>query len=151
MSDTSLMSVSNRMRRYRSGITWVVGVVMVIIIMRMCITHLIDGVGLIPYIKTIRPGMSYEKVSTIIPSRYVVSNRYECTSFASGTYITMNGVRCVSCIYLGSPPSDASPIVGALATAEICTIYFDSEDKVVGMDYSSSGGSWRPRWGRKIY
>lgn len=106
--------------------------------------------SLVPYLKQIQPGMTYDQVRKIIPPQFIISEKEPCWNIVMNAWVVYTSARAASEIYLGAPPRDVSLIEAALVSGESGRVYFDKDDKIIGIYYNtSSAGRWSPRWGVK--
>jgi hypothetical protein len=92
------------------------------------------------HLAKIKPGMTYAEVARRIPRSMARDGKQPCTSLTSGIYLVSSNALVASelrCTELFFP----------LNSATYAVVYFDRQDKVVGLYYSSSGGRWKPKWG----
>jgi hypothetical protein len=91
----------------------------------------------------ISPGMTYAEVARIIPKRMVRDGKRPCSVLTSGIYLVDSNALVAS-------EMTCSEMFFPLNSATYGMVYFDRQDKVVGIRYSSSGGHWKPKWGVKV-
>lgn len=95
-----------------------------------------------PVLRKVAPGMTYTEVSRFVPSRFVQSKRLPRSQAPRGTYLVVPNADVVSYMSLRS-------VVSLLHPAEKAEVYFNADDQVVGIRYSSESGRWAPRWESK--
>jgi hypothetical protein len=101
------------------------------------------GRELCTYFDRLRPGMTYEEVTQLIPSGMIYNGKQSCRSVVWRTVLVRSNALPAFEIYCSGP---AKPLLGV----EAGRIYFDQQDRLIGAWYSSSGvgpGIWKPRWG----
>ncbi len=93
------------------------------------------------YFNRLRPGMTYSEVTNLLPQT-MYTTRYACTSAVWQTVLVRSNAIPASELPC---QGNSYPLLGG---AEVGTVYFDDHDRLVGANYSSSGGGgWSPRWG----
>lgn len=93
-------------------------------------------------LRRVEPGMTEDDVLSLVPMVGVrVKQKGAPTFVSSGTTLVAPEVNCVSQVILNA--------TGLLSPGEYGVVYFDQNCKVVGLRYSSSGGPWRPKWGKR--
>ena len=98
-----------------------------------------------PVLNRISPGMSYERVITIIPQRHIRSTRIWDSWVPSNAYFAHTNAQVCSHLYITS-------VITLFTPDEVAFIYFDREDCVTGVYYNTSSGNrfWKPKWARRI-
>ena len=100
------------------------------------------GRNLSRYLNQVSPGMSYEDVRELIPSglvlkeRATVDGQHKVSIF---TYLIEPDIRPVSFMCLG--------FRGLFPKEDRAYIYFDGDDKVVGVQAALEREGWAPSWG----
>ena len=96
-----------------------------------------------PVLNKVHPGMNYEEVLRMVPSRLVREERSHCTNIPIGSFMVATNTTATTYMYIAST-------VSWIESMEVGRIYFDSNDKVVAVYFSSDGGRWAPRWGLEV-
>jgi hypothetical protein len=94
------------------------------------------------YFDRLKPGMTYAEVTRLIPPG-MNNGKQLCTYVNSGSVVVRSNVLPTYELDCKGP---AEPLLGI----EVGTIYFDQQDRLIGVNYGSSGvgpGVWEPRWG----
>jgi hypothetical protein len=96
-----------------------------------------------PYLEEITPGMKYEAVLNVMPNRFIKDQK---TSKKKGR---PNGA------VFTSPNKEVEYYMvlaysGWILKGEYAEIFFDSNDEVIGVFYTSTERFWKPNWGQVI-
>jgi len=90
----------------------------------------------------IEPGMGSAQVARIIPRSFVIIEGQINPGTPVGTFLVASNAHCVT----RSCYADRSLLIAD----DYAEIYFDEFNAVVGIRYSSSSLSWKPKWGYEI-
>jgi len=99
---------------------------------------------LLTYFERLEPGMTYSEAMQIIPRKMIAVEKRHCTNVVWRTVLVHTNA---------TPNSEVvcRDAFGFLPVFETGDIYFDKEDKLIGVYYNSSGigggAFWKPKWG----
>lgn len=94
------------------------------------------------YLNQIKPEMTYAEVRKIVPAMLILRARGQLKGGDDPSlfaYLLDPDVKISSYMQLGYR--------GLFPKEDTARIFFDSEDKVVGIDFSLEKGGWVPSWG----
>ena len=98
-----------------------------------------------PPLKRVSPGMTFDMVLSIIPQRFIRSPKSWNAWIPKDTFMSIgNGARTNAAYYLY-----ITSIPALFTEDEVSKIFFDENDKAIGIYYCSSTGNgyWRPpKW-----
>lgn len=98
-----------------------------------------------PPLKRVSPGMTYDMVLSKIPQRFICSPKNSNAWIPQNTFMSIdNGARTNAAYYLY-----ITSVPAFFTEDEVSKIFFDENDRAIGIYYRSSTGNgyWRPpKW-----
>jgi hypothetical protein len=89
----------------------------------------------------LKPGMPYSEVVGILPKSMIYGDKEACTKAFARTTLASADAKPTSQLYCVS--KDCWP----LNPAASAWLYFDHQDRLIGMYYTALSGGWSPSWG----
>jgi hypothetical protein len=89
----------------------------------------------------LKPGMTYSEVTALLPGSMIEGGKEACTSVVWQTTLVGADAKPASRLYCSSKGC------WPLNPAAFALIYFDGQDRLIGIRYSAMSGGWSPRWG----
>ena len=107
-----------------------------------------------PFLAKVRPGMTEAEVLARAPKRFDVSTYEGDWFFVGASVVDVDARPAKRMCFTVNPETFITEILGFLAgIADVATVYFDADGRVVGEGYSAYSGaavrSWRAKrpWG----